>query len=41
LTLTLDKEINEQFVFGVVKKDLADDLFKKRFDLVMRKWIIL
>ncbi|KAI8883686.1 DUF1682-domain-containing protein [Backusella circina FSU 941] len=33
LTLTLDKEINEQFVFGVVKKELADDLYKKRFDL--------
>lgn len=30
----LDKGLPEKFVFGVVKKDLAEELQKKRFDLV-------
>jgi hypothetical protein len=30
----LDKALSENFVVGVVKKELAADLFKKRFDLV-------
>ncbi|KAI8641853.1 hypothetical protein BD408DRAFT_417511 [Parasitella parasitica] len=33
LKLHLDKALREKFVVGVVKKDLAADLFKKRFDL--------
>ncbi|CEP12028.1 hypothetical protein [Parasitella parasitica] len=33
LKLHLDKGLSEKFVVGVVKKDLAADLFKKRFDL--------
>ena len=34
LKLHLDKALPEKFVVGVVKKELAADLFKKRFDLV-------
>lgn len=34
LKLHLDKALSEKFVVGVVKKELAADLFKKRFDLV-------
>ncbi|KAG2215650.1 hypothetical protein INT46_006254 [Mucor plumbeus] len=33
LKLHLDKALSEKFVVGVVKKELAADLFKKRFDL--------
>ncbi|GAA5809881.1 hypothetical protein MFLAVUS_003296 [Mucor flavus] len=33
LTMALDKSIPEKFVFAVIKKDLANELHKKRFDL--------
>lgn len=32
--MALDKSIPEKFVFAVIKKDLANELHKKRFDLV-------
>lgn len=34
LKLHLDKGLTEKFVVGVVRKDLATEVFKKRFDLV-------
>ncbi|KAI7877088.1 uncharacterized protein EV154DRAFT_62914 [Mucor mucedo] len=33
LTMALDKALPEKFVFAVIKKELATDLHKKRFDL--------
>ncbi|KAI8991748.1 hypothetical protein BDF20DRAFT_909482 [Mycotypha africana] len=33
VTLQLDKNLPEKFVFAVIRKDLAADLHKKRFDL--------
>ncbi|KAG2229581.1 hypothetical protein BDF21DRAFT_419852 [Thamnidium elegans] len=33
LTMALDKAIPEKFVFAVIKKDLANELHQKRFDL--------
>jgi hypothetical protein len=30
----LDKALPEKFVFAVIKKELAADLYKNRFDLV-------
>lgn len=35
----LDKGLPEKFVFAVVKKDLAEELHKKRFDLVSEPFI--
>lgn len=32
--MALDKALPEKFVFAVIKKELAADLHKKRFDLV-------
>jgi hypothetical protein len=34
LDLHLDKALPEKFVFAVIKKELAADLYKNRFDLV-------
>lgn len=34
--MALDKALPEKFVFAVIKKDLANELYKKRFDLVRK-----